>query len=96
METITTRYRGDAKKVPVRTFKILGFEDCKNLVVGSKVHFLTQQGDVAQVKITSMKTWKTRPTDLTIGVKYGLRAYSHVYFVQGQSSGGEVLVKELE
>lgn len=54
------------------TYRFLTLEECKSL--SGRVLALGADGRVAQVHITSVKTWKTRP-DVRIGWKFGLYEY---------------------
>lgn len=68
--------RSDRRKNPERVaYEFLTFEECKNLGSESHCHILDNNGKIAQVKITSVKTWKTRPNELLIGWKFGLYEY---------------------
>lgn len=97
METIQAREHSDKRKsAPVKTWRVLELADLKALRAGQRVNFLTRQGDVAQVKVTSVKTWKTRPGDIRLGLKYGMYEYSHVEYINGQYSSGEYLVAEVQ
>ena len=83
------------KSRPLLTWEFLTFEEVKALHAGDRPHFQTSLGDIAQVKVTSIKTWKTRPGNIHLGVKYGQFDFSYVEFTDGQFSGGETLVKEV-
>lgn len=66
--------RSDRRKNPEKiAYEFLTFEECKNL--GSHSYVLDTNGKIAEVKITSVKTWKTRPNELLIGWKFGLYEY---------------------
>lgn len=61
----------------------------------SHVLFITRFNTLAQARITSVKTWKTRPGDIDVGLKYGL----YEYFTASYRNGipvSEQLVKILE
>lgn len=60
--------RGDKKETPVAFNFMLG-SDAKNL--SGHAHILDLNGNIATVKVTSVKTWKTRPT-IEVHYKYGL------------------------
>ena len=71
-----TVLRSDRRKNPETVeYEYLTFDECRALAHESHCHILDQQGKIAQVKITSVKTWKTRPNELLIGWKYGLYEY---------------------
>lgn len=65
-------------------YHLLTFEEVKAIPQGSRVDFWTRQGQVRQVKVTSIKTWKTRPGDIRLGLKYGLYEYSYTEYINGQ------------
>lgn len=65
--------RSDRHANPVKgQYRFLTLEECKSL--HGRVDVLDRNGQVCQVSITSVKTWKTRP-DVRIGWKYGLYEY---------------------
>ena len=69
-----TSYRSDRKKNPtLYDYQEFTFDDLKCL--SGRVKVLDQAGKIAEVKITSIKTWKRRPLDLDIHCKYGLYDY---------------------
>jgi hypothetical protein len=97
-------YEGRGKKrtckETVKTYVRLSLDEVKALHVGDRVDFLSRQGAIKQVTVTSVKTWKTRQ-DVRIGLKYGLYEYSYAECNVDkendlQSWHGEILVKEQE
>jgi len=92
VDRITAARRND--KTP-RTWEQLTLDEAKAIVIGSRIPFLTRQGNVAEVKVTSIKKWKTRPGDIHIGLKYGLYEYSYTEYIGGKFSRGEILVREI-
>lgn len=69
LKSFTAPSRYDGKNV--MTVRFLTQQECKELSVGAHSLALGEDGRVARVKITSLKTWKTR-TDVEIGWKFGL------------------------
>jgi hypothetical protein len=93
-----TKGRGKQKTEVVHNYIRLTLEDMKSLKVGDSVPFLTRQDQVKEVKVTSVKTWKTRK-DIRLGLKYGLYEYSYARAkVDGEDIrySGEILLKEIE
>lgn len=43
---------------------------------------IANDGTVRNVKVTSVKVWKTRPNDVEIGVKYGMYEYAKFTMVE--------------
>jgi hypothetical protein len=70
MDALQTIMRGDRRKNPEKVFyRVLSFDECKALTGHS--YILDKHGHIARVKITSVKTWKTRP-DVEIHCKFGM------------------------
>lgn len=70
MTTIRTSSRYDKRVNPeIREYRILTNEECKKL--SGHALILDQSGKVARIKITSVKTWKTRP-DIEVKCQFGL------------------------
>lgn len=93
-----TSGKGKNKQVTVENYIRLTLEDMKQLSVGTRVPFLTRQGEVKEVKVTSVKNWKTRK-DVRLGLKYGLYEYSYALaqVIEDQEVySGEVLLKKME
>lgn len=49
----------------------------------SHIQILDKNGDVARVKITSVKTWKRKP-DILVSCKFGLYEYFSITIVPGE------------
>lgn len=58
-----------SKNPEVKEYEFLTLEECKHLSGHADV--VDKNGKIAHVRITSMKTWKTRP-DVQVGWKYGM------------------------
>lgn len=72
----TAFLRSDKKVKPTgRLYRFLTYKECRALP--SHAEILDRSGRVATVKITSIKTWKTRP-DLEIHCKFGLYEFFEV------------------
>jgi len=69
--TLVTSLRSDKRKNPAMvTVQYLTFEEVKALKNHAQV--LDRHCKVAEVKITSIKTWKTRPNIVEVHCKYGM------------------------
>jgi len=56
-------------------------EQAKKLTIGTWLYSTRNKnyrGDPQRWKVTSVKTWKTRPNDVRIGLKHGLYDYDHI------------------
>lgn len=90
MQTIM---RGDKRKnSSIVNYEVLTFDECKAL--GGHTYILDRNNRIARVKITSIKTWKTRPTELEIHCKYGL--YEFFVIKVNESRPNTELVKIVE
>lgn len=50
----------------------MNITEAKNLKKGDYIHL---GNSTKRWKVTFIKTWKTRPNDIRIGIKHGLYAY---------------------
>ncbi len=53
--------------------------EAKTLKNGDYIHHVTKKnhdGTPMRARVTSVKTWKTRPNEVLIGVKHGLYDYA--------------------
>lgn len=72
----TSTMRADRRVHPQQvTYEFLTFDECKALASESHCDVLDRYGRIAMVKITSVKTRKTRPNELLIGWKFGMYEY---------------------
>jgi hypothetical protein len=102
-ETYTVKeYSGRGKTAACKEviYQRLTLDEVKALYQGQRVDFLSRQGTIKQVTITSIKTWKTR-ADVRIGLKYGLYEYSYTEYQVNKESGhismqGEILVHRVD
>ena len=63
---------------------MLQIDEIKFLVPGSRVLLHTHKGGLIHVKINGKpKTWKTRPEDVSVPVKYGLYEYATIDYRSG-------------
>jgi hypothetical protein len=72
-----TSFRNDKHVRPQEVeYRYLTNEECRKLGDGwnNHVHILDKYCKIAQVKVTSVKTWKTH-NDIEIHCKYGLYEY---------------------
>jgi hypothetical protein len=75
MITFTAPDGYDRSKTPRKlTLRYLTLAEVKAL--SGHADIIANDGRVRRVKITSVKTWKTRPDDVLVGVKYGLYEYA--------------------
>ena len=66
--------RSDKRKNPQQyEVELLTLEECKALS-GQHSYILDDAGRIANVNVTSVKTWKTRP-EIEVHCKYGLYEY---------------------
>lgn len=72
----------DAEEADALALKASGVVSPKTVSYGSSIWHI-QSG--ARARVTSVKTWKTRPSDFVIGWKHGLYTYGKVT----PSSAGE-------
>lgn len=71
MNTFKAASRYD-KKSTEKEYRLLTLEECKKL--SGHCDVIDRNGKIAHVKITSLKTWKTRQ-DVKVGWKFGLYEY---------------------
>ena len=70
---ITTSLRSDKRKNPeLKNYEALNYDECKALTGHCLI--LDRNNKIANVKITSVKTWKTR-NDVEIRCQFGLYEY---------------------
>ena len=53
--------------------------EAKSLTSGSYINHVTKKnhdGTPMRARVTSVKTWKTRPNEVRVSVKHGLRDYA--------------------
>ncbi len=87
-------YRGDRHAFPVEhEVRYLSFEECSQIAQYSRVNVLDRYGRIAEVKITSIKRWKTHP-EIEIRWKYGLYEYGGECLSPGTTS--RLFIKILE
>lgn len=78
--TFTVTARGDKHKHP-KTIRVreLTFQELQTIRSGQHIDLLDKNGQLASVKVTSVKTWKRRPKDFDINCKYGLYEYFAIH-----------------
>lgn len=89
----------DRKKKPeILRFRRMTVEEAKKLTPGQRVWFASVQGTARQVTINGKpQTWKTRPSEVKVPLKYGM--YEYGYATHDHSAPGFVtllLVSEEE
>lgn len=67
----TSRYDRSSKK-ETKQYRFLTMDELKE--IGSHAQVIDRNGQIANVKVTSLKTWKTR-SDVLVGWKFGLYEY---------------------
>lgn len=77
-----------------KEYQVLTYNEVK-AGIPSHVDFISNQGDVKHVKITSVKTWKKRG-EIQIGLKYGLYEYAYTTIWPNNTYTGVQLVREVE
>lgn len=71
------------KNPPTYRFRVLTCQEAKALGSGSRVWVEMNDRTLAEVRVTSVQTWKTRPGNVDVHVKYGLRDFA-VYYVRNE------------
>jgi hypothetical protein len=78
-----------------REYRFLTLEEIQNYT-RSYVSFIDKYGKVRDAKVNgAVKLWKTRPNDVRMPLKYGLREYFFVQFEDGIQTWGPYLVVEV-
>jgi hypothetical protein len=93
MYTIRDGY--DRKKHP-RMLKVrpMTFEETLVLKHGDECLFHANDGSARRVRVMGkVKTWKTRPRDLSVPVKYGMWESARVEYRNGEHRGTVLLVE---
>jgi hypothetical protein len=86
------KMRSDKRKKPqMYEYEYLSYEECRAL--NNHAYILDQYLNIASVKITSVKTWKTRD-DVEIRCKYGMYEFFTVEI--SSSSPNTELIKLVE
>lgn len=80
-------YRGGEEK----TFRYMTIDDARRIPQNSTQYIEDQHGKRRRVKITSVKTWKTRP-DVRVRWKYGMWEFGETMFYEKSVSGAALLV----
>lgn len=71
--TFKSTLRSDKRAKPEwREYRHLTFDECRKL--SNHALYIDRQGKIASVKITTIKTWKTRP-EIEVHCKFGLYEY---------------------
>jgi hypothetical protein len=92
-EIIKARSQYDkSKKAVVLEWVQLTLEEAKQLPAGGHVQFITRFGTAMNAKVTSVKTWKTRPGDVDTNLKVGMYEYFTASYRDGKPQH-EQLVK---
>jgi len=81
-----------SKKAIDKDWIVLTLEEVKSL--SGHTRFITRLGTVANAKVTSIKTWKTRPGNVDVHLKVGLYEYFIATYRDGRPVD-EQLVREV-
>lgn len=85
---------GYARSHEEKNLRTMTLEELKNLRYGQRVYFEDRYGNFRECKVNGHpKTWKTRPLDVEVPIKYGLYEYSYARYINGVQSG-EILLTE--
>jgi hypothetical protein len=96
METLTASYRSDRHVHPQAVnYRILTNEECRHLAHSAHCHILDRAGRIAQVKITSVETWKRKP-DVIVHCQYGLYEYFTVRISPDRPNSELIALVEVE
>lgn len=95
MTIILAPERSDRHKHPkIRRWKLLTNDECRALPQGSVVKcYNPNTYDVYNLKVTSIKTWKTRPDEIEVRWKFGLKTFGRMFL--SKNSENLWLVKEV-
>lgn len=73
----------------------MGIDELKQLSYGQRVLCMGHNG-IIHVKVNGKpKTWKTRPDDVTVPVKYGLYEYARIEYRDGAMVNHTWIAKEV-
>lgn len=94
INTFEAKLHNDRKGI-MRQYRYLTPDECKTFGTYSPRHcqMIDKYGDIREVKITSVKTWKTRP-DIEVRWKYGLYEYGAELITPNRPN--QFFVKEVE
>jgi hypothetical protein len=68
-----------------RPYREMSLIEVKNLRYGEHIEVRGTSGKVVTVKINgSPQTWKTRPNDVKVPVKYGMRECGYIVMIEGE------------
>jgi starvation-inducible outer membrane lipoprotein len=81
-------YRGRGEK----DFRYANIDDARKMSQGSTQYIEDQHGKWRNVKITSIKTWKTRP-EIEVKWKYGMWEYGSTMFYEKSVAGAAFLIE---
>lgn len=89
---LASGYDKKAKKETAE-YRHLTLEECKSLRSGQHVQFIDRYGEVRNAKVNGApKTWKTRPGDCDVPLKYGMYEYFYARFRNGESTAEELVI----
>lgn len=80
-------YHGDkSKERALRHYEPLSVDEMKTLVPRSTIYIENTDGDMPRCRVTSVKTWKTRPDDVRVRLAYGLFEHYEASTISGVST----------
>jgi len=90
---LTLKSHYDRSKTPEPAeYRHLTFAEAVALRGGDHVQFVTRHGTVANAKVNGApQTWKTRPGECRIPLKYGMYEFFNAWYRNGEPSGEELV-----
>lgn len=85
---VKSGYRSGEEK----QMRYANYADAKRMAQESKQYIEDKHGNWRRVKITSIKTWKTRP-EIEVHWKYGMWEYGTTTFYEKSVSGPAILIE---
>jgi len=74
-------------------FRLMTADEAASLAAGERCWFFAHDGTAREIKVNgSPRTWKTRPGDVEIPVKYGLYEHARASYHGGLVAPGGVLL----
>lgn len=74
------------------TFRVMTFDEAKQLRYGQHVWFVANSGDARRIKVNGQpKTWKRDATRIEVPLKYGM--YEYATFDSRDIANGRLLVE---
>jgi len=81
------------KKRPLQRYRFMTADEARELKWGDVVTWRYSEDEVLRARVAGKpKTWKTRPGDVDVTLKYGLNTYFHARFRGGTPVGTPLVV----